>query len=222
METTKARPRRDERRVHEYDTARRFENVVVELGYDAKPLWDILRPMMDPETGGKSLEEFALAGKRKQRIELAGSYPADDPNAIRHVRGDRRIRAGHARRPRADGTQLDLRFLLEQGVLQLEHVGQPAPRRPRADAREPRGAAQSPPPAATCRPVRLQRRRAQLRTTSRVDLNGEHPRLTTPDGHPLVRGVSINPVVADSLLGRFVNPAFDDATQAKGMLTSPS
>ena len=51
-----------------------------------------------------------------------------------------------------------------------------------------------------------------------VDMTGEHLRLNTPDNHPLIRGASINPVVADSLIGRFVNPAFDDATQAKGML----
>ena len=34
--------------VHDLDTTRRLDNVVVNLDYDAKALWDILRPMMDP------------------------------------------------------------------------------------------------------------------------------------------------------------------------------
>jgi hypothetical protein len=54
--------------------------------YDAKALWDVLRPLMDPRPGGKSLEEFTMTGRRQQGIEIAGSYPADDPKAIRHVK----------------------------------------------------------------------------------------------------------------------------------------
>src|SRR5688500_12692320 len=64
METTKAVQMSVTGAVHERDAAGRFENMLVKLDYDAAKLWDVLRPIMDPETGGKSLEEITLAGKQ--------------------------------------------------------------------------------------------------------------------------------------------------------------
>jgi hypothetical protein len=51
-----------------------------------------------------------------------------------------------------------------------------------------------------------------------VDFTGDHVRLSAPDEHPLIQGASINPVFADSVIGRFINPAFEGATQAQGLL----
>lgn len=198
METTKAIQMSVAGAIHELDTARRFENMVVRLDYDAAKLWDVLRPIMDPETGGKSLEEITLAGQRVQEIRIDGTYPAGDPNAIRSLRATGGIALDTLATRGLTVSQLDLSFLFESGVLRLEHVNAPA------QADEIAGA--------VCNGGVLS---FQGLT---VDLNGEHPRLNIPEDHPLIRGATINPVVADSIIGRFVNPAFAGADRAKGML----
>jgi hypothetical protein len=206
--------------IHEYDTARRLENVVVKLDYDAATLWNILKPLMDPDTGGKSLDEFTMTGKRLEQITLTGSYPADDPKAIQslHMEGGFALETLAGRGLTVAG--LDLRFLLDKGVLKLEHVGQPVaanaaptttPTEVVARAGEPAPA--NLPPGARCNGSGLISFHGFT-----VDLTGEHPRLNTPDNHPLIYHVSINPVVANTLLAKFVNPAFSGSQQAKGMI----
>lgn len=198
METTKAVQMSVKGAIHELDTARRFEDMVVRLDYDAAKLWDVLRPIMDPETGGKSLEEITLAGKRLQELRIEGTYPADDPNAIRSLRATGGIALDTLATRGLTVSQLDLKFLLENGVILLEHVNPPA---------QPDSIA-----GAVCNGGMLS---FQGLT---VDLNGENLRLFAPENHPLIRGATINPVVADSIIGRFVNPAFAGADRAKGVL----
>lgn len=183
--------------IRDYDSARTLDKLVLELDYDAKPLWSILRPLMDPETGGKSLEEFALAGKRKETIEVTGSYPVNDPHAITKVHATGGFALDTLSGRGLTVAQLDLRFLLDQGILRLQH--------PAGKDNEI--------PGARCNDSGV----LSFHNCT-VDLIGDHPRLNTPDNHPLIRDVSINPVLADSLLGRFVNPTFSNASQAKGVL----
>jgi hypothetical protein len=206
--------------VHEYDTKRRLENVVVKLDYDAAALWTILKPLMDPETGGKSLDEFTMTGKRLEQITLGGSYPADDPKAIQslHMEGGFALETLATRGLTVAG--LDLRFLLDKGVLRLEHVGQPvaanaAPTTTPTEvvvARANEPAPANLPPGARCNGSGLISFHGFT-----IDLTGEHIRLNTPDNHPLIYHVSINPVVANTLLAKFVNPAFQGSSQAQGM-----
>jgi hypothetical protein len=207
--------------IHEFDTARRLDNVVVKLDYDAAALWNILKPLMDPESGGKSLDEFTMTGKRLEQITLSGSYPADDPKAIQslHMEGGFALETLAGRGLTVAG--LDLRFLLDKGILKLEHVGQPvaanaAPTTTPTDVVARGGGEPAPaslPPGARCNGSGLISFHGFT-----VDLTGEHPRLNTPDNHPLIYHVSINPVVANTLLAKFVNPAFSGSEQAKGMI----
>lgn len=199
MEDTKAVQLTASGTVHELDTARRFEDMLVKIDYDAGRLWDVLRPLLDPETGGKSLEEITLAGKRVQEIRIEGAYPADDPNAIGSLRASGGLALETLATRGLTVSDLDLRFLLENGVLLLEHAN-PPPQGSDAVA------------GAACNGGTLS---FQGLT---IDLNGEHPRLDVPDGHPLIRNATINPIVADSIIGRFVNPAFAGADRARGML----
>jgi hypothetical protein len=206
--------------ISELDTNRRLENVVIKLDYDAAALWTILKPLMDPETGGKSLDEFTMTGKRLEQITLSGSYPANDPKPIRslHIDGGFALETLAGRGLTVAG--LDLRFLLDKGILRLEHVGQPvaANAAPTTTPTEVVAAANQPPPPTLPRGARCNGSGLISFHDFTVDLNGEHPRLTTPDNHPLIYHVSINPVVANTLLGRFVNPAFSGSEQAKGVL----
>jgi hypothetical protein len=199
METTKAVRMTLTGAVHEVDTARRFEDMVAKIDYDAAVLWDVLRPLMDPETGGKSLEEIALTGKRVSDIRIGGSYPAGDPNAIQALRVDGGFALETLVARGLNVSQLDLRFLLEGGILRLEHAN-------------PTTQAEGAVPGSACNGgvVSFQ--------GFTVDFTGDHPRLDTPDDHPFIRGATINPVVADSIIGRFVNPAFAGAEQARGLL----
>jgi hypothetical protein len=211
METTGAVRLAAKGTIRELDTNRRLDNVAVNLEYDAEKLWNILRPILDPATGGKSLEEWTMSGKRSQRIVLSGTYPANDPNPIRFVTANGEFALEKLSGKGLDVSQLDVKFLLDKGMLRLEHAGQPTTAPARLPGEDPQLAVNLP-PGAICNGGTL-----SLHGFS-VDMNGEHPRLFTPDNHPLIRGASINPVFADSIIGRFVNPAFNDATQAKGLL----
>jgi hypothetical protein len=205
--------------VHEYDTKRQLENVVVKLDYDAAALWNILKPLMDPDTGGKSLDEFTMTGKRLEQITLTGSYPADDPKAIQslHMEGGFALETLAGRGLTVAG--LDLRFLLDKGILRLEHVGQPvaANAAPTTTPTEVVARANEPPPVNLPPGARCNGSGLISFHGFTVDLTGEHLRLNTPDNHPLIYHVSINPVVANTLLAKFVNPAFSGSEQAKGM-----
>jgi hypothetical protein len=202
--------------IRDYDTTRTFDDkdvVAINLNYQAKPLWDLLRPIMDPETGGKSLEEFTLAGNAQRRIEVRGSYPAKDPNPVRFLN----VNGGFALDTLAGRgltvSNLDLKFLLDKGILKLQHANAAAPSTaPSPPSGAVLASAKPPPPGAACNGGVISFH------DFTVDLTGEHPRLTTPDNHPLIRGASVNAVVANTILGRFVNPAFSGSDQAKGLL----
>ena len=45
-----------------------------------------------------------------------------------------------------------------------------------------------------------------------------HMRLYAPPNHVLAEKVSLNPVLSDTVIGKFVNPIFKDAAQAKGLI----
>jgi hypothetical protein len=199
MESTKAVTLTMNGAVHELDTTRRIDNIVVKLDYDAKILWDLLRPILDPETAGKSLEEITLGGKRSQTIQVSGSFPADDPHAVRQLRATGHFGLESLAMRGLAVAQLDLRFLLDKGVLRLEHTNPPP--------------SDKLPPGSPCNGT------GQISFHNVViDMTGDHPRLVIPDGHPLIHDVSINPAVADTIIARFVNPAFKDAAQARGLL----
>lgn len=136
-----------------------------------------------------------MSGQISRRIEVSGSYPADDPNPIRFVRAtggfalDKLAGRGIEYSP-------DLTFALADGKLRFGHGKKPQD-----------GPAGDP----------FNGGRFNL-DGAEIDLTGEHLRLNIPGNHPLIRGATINPVFADTVIARFVNPAFKDATQARGVL----
>jgi hypothetical protein len=181
-------------RVSDWQTTRRLENVVVDLEYDLARLIELLRPML-PE----DMRDAQATGQAQRRMVISGTYPTDVPahEALRGLVVEGGLLVGSFVHSGLTVENLDLVARLEDGVLRLSHV------------RDEQG-----------QPVYATANNGVFNLDGgEIYLAEETPRLTFPDDHLLIHGATLNPVLADSLLGRFVNnPLFVNPRDARGLL----
>src|SRR3954447_520340 len=187
------------------------------LRIDWPKLWTIVRPMLDPETQ-ESLKDMQLAGVMEKTFTVSGSFPATGLNK----RGERvSLPTGRAVRSLVayggvafdrvavngiDVHDMDLPVSLEGGVLYVQ------------DASKPKG--QRYPKAFACNGGEIDLGGVQVDLTHTGSDGSLVPWITIPDANKVVlKNVALNPLLADSTVGNYVNPGFSGPKDARGRVT---
>ena len=191
--------------VRAINNERRFDGLAIDLAYDLEKLWPIIKPML-PASAQKDIERSAMAGRHQTRIPITGSFPATDPRSgaplafhesIRFVEASGLIAVQLADLFGLRVEGLEVPFVLTDGQVRLIYPGKT-------------GADRLPKPASV--------NGGTLDLAGIVvDLAQPDPRLSIGRNQRLLRQVSINPVLGDTL-GKYINPVFPNSKQAKGLL----
>jgi hypothetical protein len=191
--------------VRSLNTERRFDRLSIDLAYDLEKLWPIIKPML-PASAQKDVERSTMAGKHQTRIPITGSFPATDPQSgarlafhesVRFVEANGLIAVQLADLFGLRIEGLEVPFVLTKGQVQLIYAGKS-------------GAERLPKPASV--------NGGTLDLAGIVvDLTQPDPRLSVGKNQRLLRQVSINPALGNTL-GKYINPVFPNSKQAKGLL----
>jgi hypothetical protein len=190
------------------------QGMQVSLAYDMEKLWPIIHPLIAPKAEpGKpapedKLKDLKIVGKYQRTIHLRGSFPATDKDkhplkfyqAIQYLQGDGGFAFDSLDIPGYGVTvqKFDLPFGFNKGVVDIAYADKPG---------------QVVPPAI------FNEGTLDLSAIS-VDLGQEHPRLTTRKDFQILKDVTLNPVFANSFLGKFLNnPLFADPKKARGAIS---
>ncbi len=191
--------------VQDWTTQRSLKNVKLDLTYDLAKLWPVIKPMLAPETQ-EQLKDLKIAGQYTKQFVAAGSYPRVDRATGRELEWYESIRTIDAHGSLSvqlfdtSGLKvenLEIPINLDKGQLAIVYAG--------------KSKAERLPKPATCNGGTLDIGGAV------VDLSQETLRLSIGKNQRLLRGVSINPLLGDSL-GKYVNPIFTNSQRAKGLL----
>lgn len=181
-----------------------YKDVKIDLTYDLAKVWPIVKPMLSPQTQER-LKDLKIAGQYTKQFLVRGSYPAVDSSgkelpwfeAVRSLNasGDLSVQTLDTSGLKIEN--LEVPVYLDKGRLAIEYAGKPKGERL--------------PKPASCNGGTLDMGGIV------VDLGQGAPRLSVGKNQKLLRDVTINPLLGDSL-GKFVNPIFPNSEQAKGLL----
>ena len=194
--------------VSDWDAARKIDdNTRVELAYDLAKLWPIIKPLISEKPD--DYKDLVLTGQAKRTFTLSGSYPAKDASgrelafheSIRTLLagGDSGLTVQKFSYEGVDLADVDLPLnLIAGGKIVTVYAERPR------DKRHPA-------------PAKLNGGTLDLGGFT-IDLSQEQPRLSIPSKQLLLGGVSMNPLFANNILGKFINPSFVDPEQARGLI----
>jgi hypothetical protein len=176
-------------RLADVNGQRRFENFVAKVSYDLAQLWPIVKPMLSAEQQ-KTYEDMKIAGQYSRDYTITGSYPANDPDPIKHLQMD-----GGLAVQQLETNGLAISIPEQPFALKDGHLTTPKPQQPAT---------------ANGGTIDLSSLDVWLRPQGAL--------VSLPRRHPLMRSVQLNPVLADRL-GSKANIIFKDATQAGGAVS---
>lgn len=192
--------------VTDWATARKLDdNTRLDLTYDLAKLWPIIKPLISDTP--EDYKDLVIAGQAQRTFVLNGSYPATDANgnelpfheAIKSLTASGGLTVQKFNYEGFDLTDLDLPlYLLPNGQLVTVYADRPREKRHPA-------------------PAQLNGGTIDLGGFT-IDLGHEQPRLSIPKKQGLLANVSLNPVFAHNILGKFLNPSFVDPEQARGLI----
>ncbi len=184
--------------IQDWQTARKLDNVTMDLSYDLQKLWPMIKPMLSPETQ-EQLKDMKIAGQFKRTWTLAGSYPANVPSneAIKNLTADGALAVQLLDTSGITINDLEIPLSLSQGKLVTLYANKPKAER-------------------AAKPAKFNGGTLDVNSLL-VDLTTDVPRLTVGKNQKLVAGASINTLLGDTL-GKYVNPVFTNSKRAKGLL----
>lgn len=192
--------------VRQFDTQRTItDGTTLALNYDAARAWQIVRPMLAPETR-QSLADLQIAGVKQTALKLGGSYPADVPfnQAIRSLRASGALPLDQLSTQGINATAINPGIDLADGKVRVTAAPGAATRPTTSPTDAPSG------------PVTALVNGGSVDLTDAViDLTAEHPRLSIPADKVLAQNVALNAVLA-SHVNRIL-PVFDPRAQAAVM-----
>jgi hypothetical protein len=179
---------------------RNLRDVVLNLSYDLAALQPMVLAVLDPQTRA-SVADLKMAGRHQAVFRATGSYPAsadgrtlESWESIRSLAVTGELLADAVSAAGVDVRQIAVPVSLQRGVLSFPT---------RADG--------------SLRSAVVNDGELNLGGVA-LDLSqGPEPILVKLDKHPLVRNASLNPVLSNSL-GKYFNPVFPNATNARGLL----
>ncbi len=181
---------------------RKFENMTMNLSYALGPLWELVKPGIDPDTA-KQVDE--LSGNYSRVFKIEGSYPAKTKDgrvltsqeSLKSVSIDGAIGVGKFKGSGLDVSIKELPIYLRDGHIYTLYMDRPKAER-------------VPQPAA------VNGGTADLGSFD-IDLTGDEPMLSIGKNQRLMHQVQLNPVLADQM-GKFFAFIFKDAQQANGLI----
>ena len=177
--------------------------LTADLGYDLEPLWKVLLPLMTPEQR-KTYADVKVAGKYQEQFTVTGAYPAAaatgaSGNALASLAAWGALHFDQFYTSGVTLEKAEVPIDLKDGVARIQYHGKPD--------------GQNLPPPIVCNSGALNL------GGSAVDLRGAHTLLTTPKELKVMDKVSLNPVLASSFLGKYLNnPLFVNAAEAAGLM----
>lgn len=186
--------------VNDWLVKRELRDVRLDLSYDLAKIWPIVQPMLAPETQ-ETLKDLKVVGKYTKPFTLRGSFPAKNARgeellfnqSVRSLSGEGGLTIDLLDAAGLRIEKFDVPILIDQGKVAILT---PDKKRPAA---------------ATCNGGTL-----DLGEIT-VDLTADEPRAWTAKNQKLLRNVTINPLLGDTL-GKYVNPVFANSERASGLL----
>ena len=174
-----------------WDTTRTFEGsgLIAKIKYDAAKLWPIIYAKMSPEQQ-KNYADAKVVGAFEKTFTVTGSYPAAKT-------------MGESIRPLKANGSFELTQFTAGGIDLHDLL---------LNLAVAKGVA-----TVTQQPAKLNNGTLSLNNVQ-VDLTQTDLRLFTPRNLQLVSKASINPALGETL-GKYINPTFANAKQAKGLLS---
>jgi hypothetical protein len=185
------------------------DKLQAKLRIDWPKFWTLVRPMLDPKTL-ESLKDLELAGVMDKTFTVSGSYPATGKNrrgqavplpmqnSLKFLTAEGGLAIDRVAASGLDVQKLDIPVVLRKGILYVSGA------RP-----------------ITCNGGTIDLNNLQLDLTA-VDPTNKDALvmlLTIPDANKkLFVNVSLNPVLAETFLGSYVNTAFSGSQKATGAL----
>jgi hypothetical protein len=186
--------------VSDWSAARKIDDSTrLDLTYDLAKLWPVIKPMMSKTP--EDYKDLVIAGQAQRTFVLGGSYPAGVPfhEAIKSLTASGGLTVQKFSYEGIDLADLDLPlYLLPGGQLVTVYADRPREKRHPAPATMNGGT---------------------------IDLGGftinlaaEQPLLSIPKKQGVLANVSMNPLFAHNVLGKFINPSFVNPEQARGLI----
>ncbi len=192
--------------VTDWAVARKIDdNTRLDLTYDLAKLWPVIKPLIS-ETP-EDYKDLIIAGQANRTFVFGGSYPAVDAGgkelpfheAVKSLTASGGLTVQKLSYQGIDLADLDLPlYLLPGGQLVTVYADRPR------EKRHPT-------------PATVNGGTIDLGGFT-IDLGHEQPRLSIPAKQNLLLGVSMNPIFADNVLGKFLNPSFVDPEEARGLI----
>lgn len=188
------------------------------LRIDWPKFWALVKPTLDPETA-KSLEDLQLAGVMERDFSILGSFPATGldksgrsiplitPQALQFLSAYGGLAFDRVATSGIEITRLDLPVSMEKGILYIQ------------DATKPKGQRDPQPFSCNSGTIDLGGLQLDLTHADASDPNKLDPHLTLPANKQLVSKVTFNPVLAQTTLGKYVNPGFSNSKEASGLVS---
>lgn len=176
--------------VHDYANTRKFDNLTADVDYDLAEIWKLAKPFVATEPDS-IVNKATMSGKVQRQFTVNGQLPANLPfnEAIKQVVATGAVAVPLAELEGSKLENLELPITVQNGIATL-----------------------SSPPAKF--------------NDGALDLGGitvdltdtVAPRLTIPANKQLLSNATLNPFLADKVIGNLINPAFTGARQAKGLI----
>jgi hypothetical protein len=195
--------------VKQFDAARQIvDGTTLALDYDAAKVWQIVRPMLSPETLA-SISDLQVAGVKQASFKLGGAYPANVPfqRAITSMTASGALPLDSLQVNGITAQQVNPGFTLAGGKLTITAGPGATPVVPTAAP----GAATQPPAAPMVVTALVNGGTVDL-TDAVVDLTTPEATITTPPNKALAHNVALNAVLAK--YANQVIPVFDVGNQS--------
>jgi hypothetical protein len=195
--------------VNQFDTTRAIvDGTTLALNYDAAKVWQLVRPMLSPETQA-SLGDVQVTGVKQATFKLGGSYPADEPfqQAVAKLNASGALPLDTLEAKGIEAKQINPGFTLAGGKLTLT-AGPGAATVTAAATSKPGAGGGGGPMVVTA----LVNGGSVDLTNAAVDLTTPEPRLSTPPNKALAHNVAMNSVLAE--YANKVVPVFDTRNQS--------
>jgi hypothetical protein len=190
--------------IHDWEIQRKLDGTTLALAYDLEKLWPMIKPLLDPQTQ-ESYKDLKIAGKFERVFAVAGSYPAKDASG-------KELAFNESIKPLKVNGGLGV-ALLDTSGLNLQNLELPVSL---ADGQLVTLYMDKPKEQRAAKPAQLNGGTLDLNSIL-VDLTSEEPRISIGKNQKLIANASFNPLLGDSF-GKFINPVFANATQAKGLI----
>jgi hypothetical protein len=194
------------------------DKLTATLKTDWGKLWTIVKPMLDAETVADLGNDFRIEGGMERQFTLAGKFPATGKNkrgkvvalpfqaSIKQLQATGGLTVPHLYYKGFDARNADIPVILANGIALVQ------------DASKPKGDARIPAPiAVNGGTLDIGGFKLDLTWIDPKNRDAITPLLTIPDrDHVVLKNVNVNPVLADSVIGEYINPAFAGSKEASG------